>query len=65
MNNTMSTSSSPPDLSILKLFDVQGQVAVVTGGASGIGAIIATALVQNGAKVYISSRKENALKQVS
>ena len=54
----------PPDLSIPSLFNVQGQVAVVTGGGSGIGTMIATGLVQNGAKVYISSRKEKQLKEV-
>jgi NADP-dependent 3-hydroxy acid dehydrogenase YdfG len=40
------------------------QVAVVTGGGSGIGTMIATAYVQNGAKVYIASRKEKQLKEV-
>ena len=38
--------------------------AVVTGGGSGLGAMIATALVKNGAKVYIASRKESQLKEV-
>lgn len=38
--------------------------AVVTGGGSGIGTMIATAYVQNGAKVYIASRKEEQLKTV-
>jgi len=38
--------------------------AVVTGGGSGIGTMIATAYVQNGAKVYIASRKEKQLKRV-
>ena len=40
------------------------QAAVVTGGGSGIGTMIATAYVQNGAKVYIASRKEKQLKEV-
>ncbi|GJJ11880.1 hypothetical protein Clacol_006118 [Clathrus columnatus] len=39
--------------------------AVVTGGGSGIGMMIASALVQNGAKVYIASRKESQLKEVT
>ena len=38
--------------------------AVVTGGGSGIGTMIASAYVQNGAKVYIASRKEAQLKEV-
>lgn len=41
-----------------------GKIALVTGGGSGIGEMIATALAQNGAKVYIASRKEEQLKEV-
>ena len=40
------------------------RVAVVTGGGSGIGTMFASAYVQNGAKVYIASRKEKQLKEV-
>jgi NADP-dependent 3-hydroxy acid dehydrogenase YdfG len=36
----------------------------VTGGGSGIGKMIATALVANGAKVYIAARKEKQLNAV-
>ena len=52
-------------LQVPKLFDVKGRVALVTGGGSGLGEMMATALVQNGAKVYIASRKEPQLKKVS
>jgi hypothetical protein len=38
--------------------------ALVTGGGTGIGKAIASALVQNGAKVYIAARKEPQLKEV-
>lgn len=38
--------------------------ALVTGGGTGIGKTIASALVQNGAKVYIAARKESQLKEV-
>ncbi|GAA5899381.1 uncharacterized protein JCM6883_005201 [Sporobolomyces salmoneus] len=47
------------------LFSVQGKVCLVTGGGSGLGEIMATGLVKNGAKVYIASRKEAALKAVA
>lgn len=56
---------SLPDLRIPALFDVKGKVALVTGGGSGLGSMMAAALVQNGAKVYIASRKEKQLKEVT
>ena len=45
------------DLNASNLFSVKGKVALVTGGGTGIGKMIAKALVRNGAKVYIASRK--------
>ena len=44
------------------LFDVAGKVAVITGGSRGIGAMMAKGLLENGAKVYITARKEAELK---
>lgn len=44
--------------------DCLGKIALVTGGGSGLGSMMAAALVQNGAKVYIASRKEKQLKEV-
>ncbi|KAI0319350.1 rhamnolipids biosynthesis 3-oxoacyl-reductase [Amylostereum chailletii] len=57
--------ADPSDFTIPSLFNVKGKVAVVTGGGSGIGTMIATAYVQNGAKVYIASRKEKQLKEAA
>ncbi|MBC7280434.1 SDR family oxidoreductase [Hoeflea sp.] len=39
------------------LFSVQGKIALVTGGATGIGRMIATGLALAGARVMIASRK--------
>ncbi|QRV76606.1 Enoyl-(Acyl carrier protein) reductase [Ceratobasidium sp. AG-Ba] len=46
-------------LRVTDLFNVEGKVALVTGGSRGIGKMIATGLVQNGAKVYITARNKN------
>jgi NAD(P)-dependent dehydrogenase (short-subunit alcohol dehydrogenase family) len=42
------------------LFSLHGRTALITGGSCGIGKMIATGYVAQGAKVYISSRKAAA-----
>lgn len=44
---------------------LEGKIAVVTGGSSGIGASIAKMYATEGAKVIIVGRNENTLKEVS
>ena len=44
-----------------RLFSLEGKTAVVTGGSRGIGAMIARGLLDAGASVVISSRKQSEL----
>ncbi|KAL8670686.1 MAG: hypothetical protein Q9168_004790 [Polycauliona sp. 1 TL-2023] len=57
-------NKSNEDLKLSKLFDVSKFTAIVTGGGTGIGLMITQALATNGAKVYITGRREEALKSV-
>ncbi|KAL9623196.1 MAG: hypothetical protein Q9160_002511 [Pyrenula sp. 1 TL-2023] len=59
-----SLSKSNQELKASKLFDVSHINAVVTGGGTGIGLMITQALVSNGAKVYITGRRPEALNAV-
>ena len=47
------------------LFSLQGRVALVTGGSRGIGRMIATGFLRQGAKVYITARKAAACDQTA
>ena len=47
------------------LFSVKGKVVLVTGGSRGIGLMIARGFVENGARVYLSSRKAEVCEKVA
>lgn len=49
----------------MSLFDLSGQVAVITGSSRGIGKAIAEEMAVHGAKVVISSRKQDACDAVT
>ncbi|KAI1422568.1 short chain dehydrogenase [Xylaria sp. FL1777] len=58
------SGSNAAALSAANLFSVNGLVAVVTGGGTGIGLMITKALIANGAaKVYILGRRLNVLQE--
>ncbi|MDX2380734.1 MAG: SDR family oxidoreductase, partial [Acidimicrobiia bacterium] len=52
------TTASP--LAIENLFGLEGKTAIVTGGSRGIGFMIASGLVANGVRTYITARKAAA-----
>ncbi|KAL0940398.1 short-chain dehydrogenase/reductase [Colletotrichum truncatum] len=56
---------SSPSLQAADLFSVKGIIAVVTGGGTGIGLMIAQGLEANGAIVYIIGRRKEALEKAA
>ncbi|KAK4634034.1 Short-chain dehydrogenase/reductase VdtF [Fulvia fulva] len=60
-NQSGSGRADNEDLEASGLFDVSHVTALVTGGGTGMGLMITQALVSNGAKVYITGRREDVL----
>jgi NAD(P)-dependent dehydrogenase (short-subunit alcohol dehydrogenase family) len=52
-------------MTMANLFDLSGKVAIVTGSSRGIGKASALALAEAGARVVISSRKQDACEAVA
>lgn len=52
-------------MSVEPAFDLTDKVAVITGASKGIGKAIASALGHHGAKVVVSSRKQEAVDEVA
>lgn len=50
------------DLSLADLYSVSGKTVLITGGVGGIGRMLSSAFVAAGARVYISGRKADALR---
>lgn len=64
MSSNNPSTRSNEDLKANKLFNVSSLTAVVTGGGTGIGLMITQALASNGATVYITGRRPDALNKV-
>ena len=48
-------------MKINDLFNVEKKIVLITGGSRGIGEMMASGFLANGAKVYISSRKNKEI----
>jgi len=65
LNTDPITVHSTPSLHPSDIFSVDGLVAVVTGGGTGIGLMMAVALEHNGATVYIVGRRLSVLEEAA
>ncbi|KIM76359.1 hypothetical protein PILCRDRAFT_826347 [Piloderma croceum F 1598] len=54
-------SEANKKFTVNNLFDVEGWVAVVSGGGTGIGLMICQAFANNGVRVYITGRRSDVL----
>lgn len=57
--------ASTEELKVERLFSVKGYVCLITGGGTGIGLMATQVLAANGAKVYITGRRMDALENAA
>jgi len=57
--------SSAENLQFSNIFNLRDRIALVSGGGTGIGLMIAEGLAANGAKVYIGGRRKDVLQLVA
>ncbi|THH13804.1 hypothetical protein EUX98_g9682 [Antrodiella citrinella] len=56
-------SSSSSSLHLNQIYNLRNRIALVTGGGTGIGWMIAQGLATNGARVYITGRRKEVLEK--
>jgi len=61
----MSAAAPSSDYRADKIFDLSGKIALVTGGGTGIGLMIARGLAANNAKVYITGRRMDVIEKAA
>ena len=64
MSSSNPSAHTNEQLKASALFSIHDFTAIVTGGGTGIGLMITQALCSNGAKVYITGRRSEALDSV-
>lgn len=65
MDSELPIAGAPVRVPASEAFGLAGEIALVTGGSSGVGLAIARCLAEAGARVVIASRREATLKEAA